>query len=112
MTRSSRYTPESPEVALILNGVWKSGIKTYYRIDADGKHIDVRIRQELMAALGISSRIATGLLQQAELPYAPFICTRAAVKAKALTRDNITRSPDPVNEMEIEPEDELEANGD
>jgi hypothetical protein len=50
MTRSSRYTPDSPEVAAILSGIWKSGVKTYYRIDADGKHIDVRIRHEMMAA--------------------------------------------------------------
>jgi hypothetical protein len=111
MTRSSRYTPESPEVAAILDGIWKSGVKTYYRIDADGKHVDVRIRQELMAALGISSRIATGLLQQAELPCAPFICTRTAGKAKALTR-NTTNSGDSVIDVEIEPEEELEADAD
>jgi hypothetical protein len=99
MTRSSRYTPESPEVAAILNGVWKSGVKTYYRVDADGKHVDVRIREELIAALGISSKLATRLLQQAELPCAPFICTRAREKAAV----------EPVDVMEIEPEDELEA---
>jgi hypothetical protein len=69
------------------------------------------IRQELMAALGISSRIATGLLQQAELPCAPFICTRAAVKAKALNR-KITNWGDSAIDVEIEPEEELEADAD
>ena len=80
---SSRYTPQSPEVVAILDGIWKSGVKTYYRIDADGKHIDVRIREELIAALGISSKLATRLLQLAELPCAPFVCTR--VREKAMT---------------------------
>jgi hypothetical protein len=79
---SSRYTPQSPEVVAILDGIWKSGIKTYFRVDVDGKHIDVKIREELIAALGISSKLATRLLQQAELPCAPFVCTRAREKAR------------------------------
>jgi hypothetical protein len=108
MTRSNRYTPESPEVAVILNGVWKSGIKTYYRIDADGKHIDVRIREELIAALGISSKLATRLLQHAELPCAPFVCVRAREKAQAASADEA----EPVDDMAIELEDELETDDD
>jgi azurin len=106
MTRSSRYTPESPEVAAVLNGVWKSGVKTYYRIDADGKHIDVRIREELVAALGISSKLATRLLQQAELPCAPFVCTREREKAQASSADHESITVEPDDEMEIELEDD------
>jgi hypothetical protein len=105
MTRSSRYTPESPEVASILNGVWKSGIKTYYRIDADGQHIDVRIREELIAALGISSKLATRLLQQADLPCAQFVCTRAREKAAVQPVDDKRSCR---HDMEAELEDELE----
>lgn len=106
MTRSSRYTPESPEVAVILNGVWKSGVKTYYRIDAEGKHIDVRIRKELIAALGISSNLATRLLQQANLPCAPFVRLRAREKAPS---DVVSITAKPDEDMETELEDELEA---
>jgi hypothetical protein len=103
MTRSSRYTPESPEVAAILNGIWKSGVKTYFRVDSDGKHVDVRIREELIVALGISSKLATRLLQQAELPCAPFVCTRAREKAAV----------EPVEvDIEIKPENEFEVDDD
>jgi hypothetical protein len=111
MTRSSHYTPESPEVATILDGVWKSGVKTYYRIAADGKHIDVRIREELIAALGISSRIATGLLQQANLPCAPYVCTRTTEKAQKAPSDIITMTVKPVDDdIELdEPDDDAEA---
>jgi hypothetical protein len=113
MTRSSRYTPESPEVASILTGVWKSGVKTYYRVDDDGKHIDVRIREELIAALGISSKLATRLLQQADLPCAPFVCTRAREKAMTAPSDIITMTVETLDdESEIELEDDLVADGD
>ena len=76
----SKYNLESPEVGAILNNVWKSGVKTYYRIDDEGKHVDIPVRQQLVAALGISTRIATKLLQAADLPSAPFVHNATQVK--------------------------------
>jgi hypothetical protein len=66
------YDVNSPEIQSLLLGVYRSGPRSYHRLDADGKHDIVPIRKQLIA-LGMCSKTATRVLREADLPYEPFV---------------------------------------
>lgn len=43
------YDVTSPEIQSLLVGVYRSGSKSYHRIDSDGKHYVAPIRKQLIA---------------------------------------------------------------
>jgi hypothetical protein len=78
-----KLTLDSPEVKAILDGVWKSGTISYYRI-IDGKHVAMPIREELIV-LGMSHISASRLLQTADLPRQQFIHNKRKAKVPSDT---------------------------
>jgi hypothetical protein len=64
------FTLETPEVVTLMTGVFRGGIRTYYRTDETGKPYVYPLRREL-TALGMCTKTATGLMQG--VPFAPFV---------------------------------------
>ena len=61
------------EVADLLVGVFKCGVKRYFKIsEATGRHYTYPLRQHLMQ-LGIPKIEATALMAAADIPYAKYI---------------------------------------
>jgi hypothetical protein len=81
-----RYTIDSPEVASLLSGTHRCSPQSYFRIDEDGKCRTYPIRRLLMS-LGINQKLATQLMQQANIPYAEFVRNKVENPAATVRED-------------------------
>jgi hypothetical protein len=82
-----KFTLETPEVAALLTGVFRRGIRTYYRTDEAGKPYVYPLRREL-AALGMCAKTATGLMQG--VPFAPYVSNKPPAPEKPAKKSGPT----------------------
>jgi hypothetical protein len=75
MRKSYNEWRTDPAVHKILKDVIRSTKKSYYRIGADGRHVSVFVKLELIA-IGVTPCVASRLLQQYPFPEQPYVYTR------------------------------------
>src|ERR1700674_2765388 len=67
----AKFTIHDREIAAVLQGVKRCGIRTYCRVAEDGSTYVVPIRAQLVA-LGMAPKVATDLIREADLPVSLF----------------------------------------